>query len=897
MDLITTHSQADLDGLASMVAARKLYPGAKLVLAGGAQDSVRRFLEDHDLDIVRLRDLNLEEVQRVILVDTQDLYRIEQLRPLWTKPDLVLHIYDHHVDHQGEARSETSEAERPSGPKVERLVLEPVGATVTVLIEAIRAGGLSLTPFEATTLAVGLYEETGSFTYGSTGPRDVEALAHLLRAGADLNIVAGSLRRHLEPEQIAMLNDLLNSSETYYLEGRKIMLAASAKEDYRGNYPGVVEQLMQIEGLDAVIAAFVMDSKVMIVGRSRLPDIIDVAWIAGEFGGGGHAAAAAATVKGQTLVEVRERLVKLLTERYRPTLMAKDVMTRPVKAIAGDASMEEAGRLMTTYGVNVLPVLDKRGAYQGLISRETIQKATFHNLEKATCREFMQTDSYVAEPDTSFHEIERHMIELNQRFVPILAGVKVVGVITRTDLLRTLHEDVLAVARSMAKARPGEDPAVQFRRRNIAGVLKDRLPARVVALMREAGELADRLEVGLYVVGGIVRDLLLRIENLDLDLVVEGDGLAFAKEFARIQGGQVKVHERFGTARLILADGFKVDVATARAEYYEYPTALPTVEQGSVKKDLYRRDFTINTLAIRLNRRQFGELIDFFGGERDLKGRTIRVLHSLSFVEDPTRVFRAIRFAVRFDFALSRETRALIQGVARMGLLRRLSKHRLTDELRLVLAQREPRKAVVLMHELNILSCLHPDLKLTPRLNTLLKAVEEALDWYRLLYLDRPMESWLVCLMAMLEVIPLSARNQVLRRLELTGREARIMQDGRMTGYRTLMHLAKEPPPTPAEVYRVLSKREDDALLVFWVAKSESESVRQQISAFLTTYQKARASLTGDDLKRMGIKPGPLYRRILSKLLEARLNGVVNNEEEERSLVLSFIGRRRTAPN
>ncbi|HSE59014.1 MAG TPA: hypothetical protein VLA99_09965, partial [Nitrospiraceae bacterium] len=287
MDLITTHSQADLDGLASMVAARKLYPGARLVLAGGAQDSVRRFLEDHDLDIVRLRDLNLDEVQRLVLVDTQDLFRIEQLRPLWTKPDLVLHIYDHHVDHQNEAKRETSEGRHQPGPKVERLVLEPVGATVTVLVEAIRAKSLSLTPFEATVLAVGLYEETGSLTYGSTSPRDVEALAHLLRAGADLNIVAATLRRHLEPEQIALLNDLLTSSETYYLEGRKILLVASAYEGYRGDFPSVVERLMQIEGLDAVIAAFVMDSKVTIVGRSRLPDIIDVAWIAREFGGGG----------------------------------------------------------------------------------------------------------------------------------------------------------------------------------------------------------------------------------------------------------------------------------------------------------------------------------------------------------------------------------------------------------------------------------------------------------------------------------------------------------------------------------------------------------------------------------------------------------------------------------
>jgi tRNA nucleotidyltransferase (CCA-adding enzyme) len=356
----------------------------------------------------------------------------------------------------------------------------------------------------------------------------------------------------------------------------------------------------------------------------------------------------------------------------------------------------------------------------------------------------------------------------------------------------------------------------------------------------------------------------------------------------------VKVHERFGTARVTLADGCKVDVATARAEYYEYPTALPTVEQGSVKKDLYRRDFTINTLAVRLNRRQFGDLIDFFGGERDLKGRTIRVLHSLSFVEDPTRVFRAVRFAVRFDFALSRETRTLVKGVAKMDLLRKLSKHRLTNELRAVLSEREPAKAIALMDELEVLPCLHPDLALTPRLRTLLKATEEALDWYRLLYLDRPMDSWLVYLMSVLQVLPDQAVGGVLTRIELSVRQEAAVRAGRFGGHRIFRELGRRPPVEPATVYRVLSGTADETV-VFLMAKSRSEHVRRQLSAYVTTYQRMRPALTGDDLKRMGIKPGPVYRRLLSKLLEARLNGAVNNENDERRLVRSFMGRRRSS--
>jgi tRNA nucleotidyltransferase (CCA-adding enzyme) len=266
------------------------------------------------------------------------------------------------------------------------------------------------------------------------------------------------------------------------------------------------------------------------------------------------------------------------------------------------------------------------------------------------------------------------------------------------------------------------------------------------------------------------------------------------------------------------------------------------------------------------------------------------VLHSLSFVEDPTRVFRAVRFAVRFDFSLSRETCALILGVAKMDLLQRLSKHRLTDELRLVLSEREPRKAIALMDELDVLSCLHPDLTLTPRLNRLLKATEEALDWYRLLYLDRPMESWLVYLMAMLQVLPDQAVGEILTRIELSARQEAAVRAGRFGGHRIFREIGRRPAVSPAVVYRALSGIADETL-VFLMAKSKSEHVRRQLSAYVTTYQRIRPVLTGDDLKRMGVKPGPVYRLILSKLLEARLNGAVKNESEERALVRSLIER------
>jgi tRNA nucleotidyltransferase (CCA-adding enzyme) len=883
MDVVTTHVNADFDGLASMVAARKLYPGAALVLPGGAQETVRSFLAVHDLGVTRLKDLDLAQVTRLILVDTQDPERIGPLKALCQKLEIVVHCYDHHEAGADEA----SDLGKPFQARVGLRVVEPVGATTTLMIEQLRARHLPLTPFEATVLALGLYEETGSLMFVSTTPRDLEAAAYALRAGADLTVVSETLRRPLDPDQIALLNELLRSSETYYLEGRKILVASSTYDRYRGDLAGLVHTLAELEGLDAVVAAFAMEDTVQVIGRSRRPEI-DVSWIAREFGGGGHAVAAAASVKGKTVIEVRERIVQLLTERYRPTLLAKDVMTKPVKSIGLDATVADAEACLTKYGVNVLPVLDDKERYRGLISREIVQKALFHGLADAPVEQFMQPDAYTATPDTPFHEIQTRMIEQNQRFVPILSGTKVVGVITRTDLLRALHEDILAGARP--KARDGKDiPVGTMRWRNVAGMLEAKLPSRVVALLKQAGELADRLEMSAYVVGGFVRDLLLGIENLDVDLVVEGDGIAFARALARANGGRVKAHERFGTAVVILPDGFKVDVATARTEYYEYPTALPTVERSSIKKDLYRRDFTINTLAIRLNSRSFGQLIDFYGGQRDLKEKTIRVLHGLSFVEDPTRVFRAIRFELRFGFHVGKETSALIKGAVKMDLFHRLSGHRLLDELKLLFSEREPRRAVSRMAELDLLRFIHPKLIWSPRLAELFAGVEEALDWYRLLYLDRPMHSWLVPMMALLEVLPARAARDLLKRFPFTEQEAEKLTAARFVLRGLLRRLAKQPPPRPAETVRLLAGLADETL-IFIMAKDKSESVKRQVSAYLTTYRHVKPSITGRDLQAMGLKPGPLYRTILDALLEARLNGEITTEAEERELARRLAG-------
>jgi len=872
MEVIATHSNADFDGLASMVAARKLFPDAKLVIPAGAQETLRNFLALHDLGLTKLKDIDVTHVSRLVLVDTQEPDQIGGLKVCLANPTVDVVVFDHHVG-----------ANLACARRSDLSIVESVGATITLLIGQLRERQIPVTPFEATVMALGLYEKTSSFAFASTTNRDFEAGAFLVTAGADLNLVMDTLRRPLDPDAITLLNDFLEHSELHYLNGRKVLVATSTIDCCRGEAAGVVHILAKLQGVDAVVVAVMIDDRVEVIGRSCRPEI-DVEWIAREFGGGGHAVSAAATVKGRPLEEIKETLVRLLTTHYYPTLLAQDVMTRPVKAIEKDTAVTEVGERMTAYGLNVFPILDAQGHYAGQVSRELIQKALFHRLGKMAVREIMQTDAYQAQPETPFHDVETAMIERNQRCVPVIKDAKVVGVITRTDLLRTVHDDVLKSARIKNLRLSAAEAEIAGPHRNVRRLLRSRLPHHLVTLLEEAGQLADRSGVSLFVVGGCVRDLLLGINNLDLDLVVEGDGIAFARKLGELLRARVKTHKRFGTAIVLLPDGFKLDVATARTEYYEYPTALPTVEQGSIKKDLYRRDFTINALAVRLNGEGFGDVLDFCGGQRDLNDKVLRVLHGLSFVEDPTRVFRAIRFETRFGFHLGKDTAGLIAGAVKINLFHRLSGHRLLEELKLLLSEREPKHAVKRLADLALLQFIHPKLKWSDRLQVLLSAIEEAVSWYHLLYLDRKIEVWLVYMMGFLEVLPGRAVTDILKRFPFSEMEARTLKSAR-SGFQGIMRqLGRKSRLKPYETYRLLSGLSDETLLGF-MAKSKGDSMKRQVSAFLMTYQHVKSILTGADLKAMGLKPGPKFKQILDHLLEMRLNGEVKTETEERALV------------
>ncbi len=864
IEVITTHINADFDSLASMLAAKKLYPKARICFPGSQEKTLRDFFVQstfYIFEVDRIKDIDMEAIGRLILVDTRQRSRIGKFETIIDRDDLDIHIYDHHPPSIDDLRGSVE-------------VIREVGAATTPMIEILKERGIEITPDEATVMALGIYEDTGSLTFSSTTAEDYFAMGYLRSMGTRLNIISDMIVRELTSEQVFLLNDLITSARRIQIKGVEVVIAKASTDRYVGDFAVLVHKLRDMENIDVLFAMARMEDRVYFVARSRI-EAVNVGEIAMVFGGGGHATAASATIKDLTMIQLEEKLIETLRGRITPKKYARDLMSFPVKTIEADQTNETAEEIMTHMNVSVLPVLDD-GKLIGLISRRVVQKAKFHGLKRLSVRDYMTSDFSRAIPDTPLNEVRRIIVEENQRFLPILEGDQLVGAITRNDILRDLHSH-----HTMDQGYLFGDviKKEEEKRKAIHSLLIERLPAEIHDILRKIGDVADRLQYDAYAVGGFVRDIILRRENDDIDLVIEGDGIRFAREFAREHGCRHRSHLKFGTAVIIFPAGFKVDVATARTEYYERPAAPPTVELSSIKLDLYRRDFIINTLAVRLNRNSFGDLLDFFGAQRDIKDKTIRVLHNLSFVEDPTRILRAIRFEQRFGFKIGKHTLNLIQNAIKMNFLDQVEGRRLFAEFLQLLKEEKPLLVLKRMEELEALRSIHPSLQMNLKKEWLFNAIEGVLSWYDLLFIEDSYEGWMVYFYGILDGLTSRKILSVCHRfLFLQDKSMRIMQN-KQEADQTLFSMSGKKRMNPSELHRLLETFETEVLL-YMMARTEKRHVKRSISLYMTQLRGQQAPIGGDDLKKVGLIPGPLFKQILDEILDAKLDGKIKGRED-----------------
>jgi tRNA nucleotidyltransferase (CCA-adding enzyme) len=869
MDVITTHVNADFDCLGAMVAAKRLYPDALMVFSGSQEKSMRDFFlksTGYALDFKRLKDLDLSSITRLILVDCQHSSRIGRLAEVVSLPGVQIHIYDHHPDARGDLRPSNGE-------------IRECGSSTTILTRILMQKGISVTPAEATLMMLGVYEDTGNLVFPSTTVDDYRAAAWLLEQGANLNTVGDFITQELTSEQVSLLNDLLKSLRTISINGVEITIAQASVDYYIGDIAVLSHMIRDMENLDVIFLVVDMGKRVYIVARSRISEV-DVGAVLREFGGGGHAHAASATIKDFTIIQVVSRLEEILRIVVNPKRTAADLMSSPVKTIPSSAVISEARENLTRYNVNAMPVME-RDRMIGIISRRIVERALYHGLGSVPVTEYMHTEFMRAVPETPLLEIQEYIVGRERRIVPVFDNERLVGVITRTDLLRVMYAGFRDREKNVYDMAKDDIPV---RRRRLDGIMNKHLSKRVLTSLRELGGIGDRLDLSVYAVGGFVRDLLLGTENLDIDVTVEGDGILFAETFAREHGCRVKSHQKFGTAVIVFPDGFKIDVASTRLEYYASPGALPTVERSSLKMDLYRRDFTINTLAIRLNMKDFGLLIDYFSAQRDLQEKIIRVLHNLSFVEDPTRVFRALRFEQRLDFRISKHTENLIRNAVKMNFLSKLGGKRLLSELVIILKEKEPLRAVDRMASLGLLQFIHPDLKFTPEIRRMLEEASRIVSWFDLLFLDRRYDKWVIYFLVLCEPLLQDQFTETCRRLSLSEHYGQRLFEMRKRVDAVLeimqRRVIRGPEVKRSEIYFWLEGLPVEVLL-YLMAKAKVDGVRKFVSLYFTQLQGIRCAINGEDLKVLGVPPGPRFKKILDRVFRARLDNEALTRDDE----------------
>lgn len=404
----------------------------------------------------------------------------------------------------------------------------------------------------------------------------------------------------------------------------------------------------------------------------------------------------------------------------------------------------------------------------------------------------------------------------------------------------------------------------------------DQLPEEIRGQLRRTGRLADESGLALYLVGGTVRDMLLGRSRTDIDLAVEGDGMGFAGRLAQASGGRCTPNPRFLTATVELPEGNSLDVATARSETYERPGALPRVAAASMDEDLARRDFTINAMAVSLNRRCFGDLVDPFEGRADLQKKRVRILHGRSFIDDPTRLFRAVRFEQRLRFRLERGTERRFREAVAGGMIGKLSGPRLLEQLKLICFEPDPWLVFNRLDGLDTLRAIHPALGSDEGLKTLVREISPSRG---------PASSaydgwWILYLVALFSPHRAETLQGVVDRLKPNRRLRKAIEDmSRWSGVEQAVESGEID--TPADFCRAVRTISEDTIL-FVTLTHPNEGMRRRCESYYRQHRHMRLSIDGGTLKDLGIAQGPAYSQILDEVLSMKINGEIGTVEEER---------------
>jgi len=880
MQVILTHEQSDFDAVASQLGAFLLQDNVFAVLPQALNRNVREFLRLYaaDLPFIPAGDLPKESINAVTLVDTQSLITIKGLR----KKTRVF-VIDHHKKKKN----------LPSDWEFNQV---ESGACTTFFIEQlIEKNNHALSIVEATLFLLGIYEDTGSLTYANTTARDASAVAFLLSCGASLKIASEFLNPPLTSEQQELFEALMENSQTIMIANQNIFVSYADAPNLGDEVSSIAHKICDLIDPDALFIFVSIREGIRLVARS-VSDQIDTSQIAMVYNGGGHQRASAALIKHnkKNPSQLRDLVHMFLDELpvyVQPAITIEQIMSKKPLTITPETTISEALTLMQRFGYEGYPVIQGK-EIMGLLNRRAVDKAFAHNLKK-TAASLMEAGDIHVFPGDSLDHLQHIMARTGWGQVPVVdpTSQEIIGIATRTDLLNTLAGTQVGTTRKM----------------NLSQEMEKQIAPGQFSLLKLISISASDLNTPIYLVGGFVRDLILNSPSPDLDFVVEGDALQLASLLAERYGGKVTSHKKFGTAKWwplgtgsdvsskkipLLADQISdlpptIDLISARTEFYEKPTALPTVKKGSIKLDLHRRDFTINTMAVRLDNSHFGDIYDHWGGLNDLNQKKIRVLHSLSFVDDPTRMLRAIRFEQRFRFDIEKRTLELFQEAT--PLLDEVSGDRIRHELDQILVEDKAIAMLSRISKLGLFAHIHPSISWDESTK---KGLEK-------LFSDHPTKEWIEYLrldlhrrliqgayIILLMMIQPSDIQKVIKRLRF-----RSDLKNNLTAANHIWHNKSSLSSlSPGEFCQTLEKYPPLAVYSNWITE-EKKDLREKFKKFVYQWRHIYPETTGDDLKQCEIPPGPIYRSILQKLRIAWINEEINSKEQEKQLLENILSK------
>ena len=844
MRLIVTHEQPDFDALAGLALAKLLYPGSTATIQGALSRQIGAFLRLYrdELDLTPADQVDQGAVEELIVVDTNDPKRIRPFDALLGRVPVTL--YDHH----------------PQGPgsiAAARGISERIGATASLLTRELMATAIVIPPPVATLALLAIHEDTGNLTFDQTRADDYRAAAHLLAAGANLQVVRRFAHTSLDAAQSAFRDALLANARLERVARRPVAVAAFT-HPYVGGVSATVNDLLDLYGADAAVAAVRMDARTLVFARSN--ERFDCAAALEEaIGGAGHPGAAFGKTDEPPEAAL-QRVMAALAHHATPALTARELMTTPVRTVTQRTTVAEASSKLLTFGHNGMPVLDDSGQVLGVVSRRDLDRAVRLGLADSQVSGFMTREVVSAPPGATLPELEALVLAHNIGRIPVVDDGRLVGIVTRTDLIGARH-----------RSDTTDD---------LAARLLPRLPNSVKRVLDEAAATAGAMP--LYLVGGTVRDLLLGAGVKDVDLVVEGESAeSFGMRLQARLGGTLSCHVDFGTCTLALDGGVMLDLATAREETYARPGVLPAVTPSSLRKDLARRDFSVNALALRLQPLPH-QLIDPFGGAADLEARQLRVLHPLSFVEDPTRILRGARLAGRLGFRFERGTLAQANAALDPRFLGNVSRSRLRAELELTLDEPRVAPALTVLTELHALEAMFGLPRATGLLDPL--ALATALDALREAG-PVPSEAYLLGLMVGVDEAELQAHmdefNWPRRHLVSVERVLRVLQ----------------PALRPTHQGRPEALRDEELEALDPAARWLLRAIDPELALRLERIETAppRRKLRGSDVVALGLRPGPRIGHVLDEVARARAEHRVSTFEEELDLARRLVSAERHA--